>query len=595
MAIRIRIWTSALWKILQFAIRKSNISNFCSKIRKKCLSLPTFRGIRIDYTCDANQWVAEMIANLGNEKTALVGLTPRDDVKKTVSELLKRVDNLIRKGDLDQAEHCVTQAREIDPKNIYAYAFEERIHLLKEQAHENSIAEAMCKSAEENRLQEEKQRQPITAQTQKILINPQPTPSPVPEKAPSPQKPVEGKLCPTDSERTDLYKTVLNEPKQNQVVPGIHPQTSGETQMITEKKSDEDRNLKIQRLIKIAVDAARKEVEQKQQEIREREREKLLRIEQIRITEAARRAEEKRQAEIRRKAEEQLLRRIQEEQMLNQAEEWAAPSTERIMGHSSDFSKFSESAKIQSPNQAPTNPSRQETLSRYKLVLLSVWADGAVCADEEATLSELRRSFSISAEEHARLEEEVKHETYIEAFKKAWNSGTISPENASVLAELRERFHISSDEHFKIESTLLWEIQPVKNRPTLLVVDDDERLLNIVSKTLNHAGFITRSVTTSDEAYSYLREASPDLILCDVNLETSTMGGFAFYEKVRGLEQLRETPFIFLSGLSDEALVRAGKEMGVDDYLSKPVSEETLVATIKGKLRRYHELKRRRN
>ncbi|HTP13313.1 MAG TPA: response regulator, partial [Bacteroidota bacterium] len=132
-------------------------------------------------------------------------------------------------------------------------------------------------------------------------------------------------------------------------------------------------------------------------------------------------------------------------------------------------------------------------------------------------------------------------------------------------------------------------------KPTLLVIDDDERLLAAVTQTLTEAGFLTRSVTTSDEAYAYLRESSPDLILCDVNLETSTMGGFAFYEKVREMDQLQNTPFIFLSGLTDEALVRTGKELGVDDYLSKPISGETLVATIKGKLRRYRQLKKRMN
>jgi DNA-binding response OmpR family regulator len=73
------------------------------------------------------------------------------------------------------------------------------------------------------------------------------------------------------------------------------------------------------------------------------------------------------------------------------------------------------------------------------------------------------------------------------------------------------------------------------------------------------------------------------------------MGGFAFYERVREMDQLQNTPFIFLSGLSDEALVRTGKELGVDDYLSKPISGETLVATVRGKLRRYRQLKKRMN
>jgi DNA-binding response OmpR family regulator len=52
-------------------------------------------------------------------------------------------------------------------------------------------------------------------------------------------------------------------------------------------------------------------------------------------------------------------------------------------------------------------------------------------------------------------------------------------------------------------------------------------------------------------------------------------------------------PFIFLTGLTDEVLVRTGKELGVDDYLTKPIAEQTLIATIKGKLKRFKRLKQR--
>ncbi|MGH2569041.1 MAG: response regulator, partial [Bacteroidota bacterium] len=62
-------------------------------------------------------------------------------------------------------------------------------------------------------------------------------------------------------------------------------------------------------------------------------------------------------------------------------------------------------------------------------------------------------------------------------------------------------------------------------------------------------------------------------------------------EKIRELDHLQEVPFIFLSGLSDEVLVRTGKEMGIDDYITKPFSEESLIATIKGKIKRYRQIK----
>jgi CheY-like chemotaxis protein len=524
-------------------------------------------------------------------------LTSRDDVKRVISEVLKRVDNFIRKGNLDEAEHCVLEARAIDPKNIYAYAFQERITVLKGQAHENQSAaaenqtlhevkqlnELSPRNGESKPLQKVQPGIPLVVQHQQIV--------PVKnESKPEPALIAVAQLCKDEVSHTA-------HPSIPQIVMAA-PQMNGLRAAEAQRKIDDDRNLKIQRMIKIAVDSVREEIKVQQMEIRTKEREEQERRERMIIqeaAEAARKNEEQRQIEIRNKTDEQLQQKIREALQRKPAVEPYVPPQPPIQREPSKLSHADQGGVVLRPAEFSVNAERFETLERYKLVLSSVWADGTISKEETSTLNQLRDSLSISSEEHARLEKEVQRETYIEAFKRAWHSGTITPENASVLAELRHRFQISNEEHLAIESKILQEIQPTKNRPTLLVVDDDERLLKVVSKSLNDAGFITTPVTTSDEAYAYLKDSSPDLILCDVNLETSTMGGFAFYEKVREFEHLRDTPFIFLSGLTDEALVRTGKELGVDDYLSKPVSEETLVATIKGKLRRYHELTKRMN
>jgi DNA-binding response OmpR family regulator len=112
-------------------------------------------------------------------------------------------------------------------------------------------------------------------------------------------------------------------------------------------------------------------------------------------------------------------------------------------------------------------------------------------------------------------------------------------------------------------------------------------MLEAISETLTSHDFEVISLATSDEAFLLLQKWAPGLILCDVNLETSTMGGFSFYESIRKLKHLNKVPFIFLTGLNDRVIMRTGKEMGVDDYLTKPISEENLVATVKGKLKRF--------
>ena len=76
-------------------------------------------------------------------------LTPRDDIKKKVSEILKRVDRLIRAGEVDQAMREIIQAKEIDPKNVYIFAYEERITYLKEEHEKHQQQEQTKKAAEE--------------------------------------------------------------------------------------------------------------------------------------------------------------------------------------------------------------------------------------------------------------------------------------------------------------------------------------------------------------------------------------------------------------------------------------------------------------
>ncbi len=545
-----------------------------------------------------------MVVCEGNPKIHPHELTPRDDVKKIVSEVLKRVDFFIRKGELDQAELCVIQAREIDPKNIYAFAFQERIAILKEQANQNFLAAAACKAAEEVKRTEGAHGQTNQTQSQKEQPKFQPKPQPVPQAIPHKQPEAVTKRIvePVSNVKLDSGPDIVSVVLRNKATvlqsTAVVPQGSMQEQADAQRKFEEERNLKIQRMIKIAIETARREIEAHQMEIRSREREEFARREQVKIKEAAdaaRIVEEQRQTELRKTSEEQLQQKIKDAFQRKPVIANLTAPMKVVPDSSTAPLRPDRQISALAPTESPLSAERLETLERYKLVLSSVWTDGAVSEEEASTLNQLRQSLAISVEEHTRLEKNVQRDTYTEALKKAWNSGAITPENASVLAELRQRFQISTEEHLAIESRIFWELQPVKNRPTLLVIDDDERLLKVVSKTLNDAGFFTTPVTTSDEAYAYLQESSPDLILCDVNLETSTMGGFAFYEKVREFERLRETPFIFLSGLTDETLVRTGKELGVDDYLSKPVSEETLVATIKGKLRRYQELKKRMN
>jgi CheY-like chemotaxis protein len=241
---------------------------------------------------------------------------------------------------------------------------------------------------------------------------------------------------------------------------------------------------------------------------------------------------------------------------------------------------------------APTTKTVDQAHDMYKRVLMLAWADGAVSPEEESQLRDLRTSLRITTEEHTQLEQEAKEESYGHAFTLVWTAGMNARERSAVINELRSKYQISSEAHSRIEAKVLVEFGDRQDKPVLYVIDDEEDTLGMIVRVLESGGFAVKAFNTSDEAFASLKQDVPDLILSDINLETSSIGGFSFYEKVRQLPHLSLVPFIFLSGMTDEGMLRYGKGLGADDYITKPFSGDLLIDTIKGKLKRYKQMKR---
>ena len=123
----------------------------------------------------------------------------------------------------------------------------------------------------------------------------------------------------------------------------------------------------------------------------------------------------------------------------------------------------------------------------------------------------------------------------------------------------------------------------------ILLVDDEQANLELFSAILEDEGYRTISAKSAAEALELLGSNKPDLIISDIYMPE--MGGFEFYERVQGVAELRSIPFIFLSALADRAHVREGKELGADDYLTKPIDIDELVTTVRGKLKRAASLR----
>ncbi len=473
----------------------------------------------------------------------MTDLTPRDDAKKKVSEILKRVDQLLKGGELDQASQQLGIAKEVDPTNVYIHAYEERMAAMLKEKEQMDVIEAKRKAEEEAKRKVEEERKRVQEEARRKIEEEQ-------------RKKEEARRKAEEEERR--------------------------------RKEEEQR--------KREEEAERKEQERKRaedlrhQKQREREEEE----------ETLRKIEARRKEWAESEAKPPKVREVPEEepvQETSRAADKVVPDIPRNILEETKRKILEDRKKQGAPaprfEAAKTyRHAYDEGLEIYRRVIIESWADGATTREEEEQLRGLRASLMIVPEDHARLEREAKIGAYSSAFRRAWSSGAISPESASSLAELRKKFRITIEEHEQIEAKLLWELRSSSQKARILIIDDDAKLLKVISDTLQDAGFQTISFTTSDEAYSFLKVNTPDLILSDINLETSTMGGFTFFEKVREIERLQEIPFIFLSGLTDEVLVRTGKELGVDDYLTKPFSEDNLLATIKGRLKRYRQIKK---
>jgi DNA-binding NarL/FixJ family response regulator len=127
---------------------------------------------------------------------------------------------------------------------------------------------------------------------------------------------------------------------------------------------------------------------------------------------------------------------------------------------------------------------------------------------------------------------------------------------------------------------------------TILVVDDEPAMLMAVAEMLRAHEFQVLTAEDGLQALHVLSEQTPDLIITDILMPR--MNGYQLFERVSANPGWLWIPFLFLSGRGDEADIRFGKELGVDDYLTKPVDPEDLLAAVLGRLKRFGLLESQR-
>jgi len=117
--------------------------------------------------------------------------------------------------------------------------------------------------------------------------------------------------------------------------------------------------------------------------------------------------------------------------------------------------------------------------------------------------------------------------------------------------------------------------------PTVLVVDDEPIVRELVVRYLQREGFETLEANDGDAARGLLEEKTPDLVVLDVMLPGTD--GLELCRWIRGRSAL---PVILLTARGEEADRIVGLDLGADDYVAKPFSPRELVARVRAVLRR---------
>jgi two-component system, OmpR family, KDP operon response regulator KdpE len=119
----------------------------------------------------------------------------------------------------------------------------------------------------------------------------------------------------------------------------------------------------------------------------------------------------------------------------------------------------------------------------------------------------------------------------------------------------------------------------------ILVVDDEPRLVRLVSEVLTATGYDVLAAASGDQAVEIVAMEQPDLVILDIVLLGSTDG----YEAARRIREFSNVPIIMLTAKVREVDKLCGFEMGVDDYITKPFSSKELLARIRAVLNRSRE------
>jgi DNA-binding NarL/FixJ family response regulator len=117
----------------------------------------------------------------------------------------------------------------------------------------------------------------------------------------------------------------------------------------------------------------------------------------------------------------------------------------------------------------------------------------------------------------------------------------------------------------------------------ILCIEDDRETAALIAEELVDRGYAVTVAYDGREGLAAILKIMPDLVLCDISMPV--MSGFELLERLSGLApRFAKMPFIFLTALTDRDNELKGRQLGADDYVTKPIDFEVLATIIAARL-----------
>ncbi|MGB0367821.1 MAG: response regulator transcription factor, partial [Flavobacteriales bacterium] len=128
----------------------------------------------------------------------------------------------------------------------------------------------------------------------------------------------------------------------------------------------------------------------------------------------------------------------------------------------------------------------------------------------------------------------------------------------------------------------------MKDKSTILIVDDEEDILEFLKYNLKKENFEVHTASSGRKAIDIAQEVHPDLIILDVMMPE--LDGIETCKELRELPGMENTLIAFLTARNEDYSQIAGFDAGADDYINKPIKPRVLVSRINALLRRNNPL-----